>query len=89
MYKYILCKKYIIVITHTNYVISYINVFNDLCLYTKRPYTFPHLYNATLYYKFIFYSVRSFFASGKTRKIAELERVIVMTAAAFPRPLLE
>ena len=36
------------IITHSSYAISYINVLNDLC--TKRPYTFPHLYNATPYY---------------------------------------
>ena len=41
---------YIIVITHSSYAISYINVLNDLCLYIKRLYTFPHLYNATPYY---------------------------------------
>ena len=40
-----------IVITHSSYAISYINVLNDLCLCIKRLYTFPHLYNATPYYK--------------------------------------
>ena len=50
--KYMLCKyAYHIVITHLSYAISYINVLNDLCLYAKRPYTFPHLYNATPYYR--------------------------------------
>ena len=41
--KYKLCKMYIIVITHTSYVISYINVIKYLCLCIKRLYTFPHL----------------------------------------------
>ena len=41
--KYMLCKMYIIVITHSSYAISYIKVLNDLCLCTKRLYTFPHL----------------------------------------------
>ena len=41
---------HIIVLTHTNYAISYINLLNNLCLYTKHPYTFPHLYNTTPYY---------------------------------------
>ena len=41
---------YIIVITHSSYAISSINVLNDLCLLTKSLYTFPHLYNATPYY---------------------------------------
>ena len=51
--KYMLCKMYIIVITHSCYTISYINVLNDLCLCTKRPCTFPHLHNATPYYRTI------------------------------------
>ena len=38
---------HIIVITHSSYTIYYIKVLNDLCLCTKRPYTLPHLYNAT------------------------------------------
>ena len=42
-------NMHIIVITHTSYAISYIKVLNDFCLCTKRPYTFPHLYNATPY----------------------------------------
>ena len=33
---------YIIVITHSSYAISYINVLNDLCICTKRLYTFLH-----------------------------------------------
>ena len=41
---------HIIDLTHTSYAICYINVLNDLCLYIKRLYTFPHLYNATPYY---------------------------------------
>ena len=43
-------NAHIIVITHTSYAISYIKVLNDLCIYTKRLYTFPNLYNATPYY---------------------------------------
>ena len=43
-------NAHIIVITHTSYAISYIKVLNDLCIYTKRLYTFPQLYNATSYY---------------------------------------
>ena len=43
-------NAHIIVITHTSYAISYIKVLNDLCIYTKRLYTFPQLYNATPYY---------------------------------------
>ena len=53
--KYMLCKIYIIVITHSSYAISYINVFNDLCLCIKRLYTFPHLYNATPYYNILYF----------------------------------
>ena len=41
---------YIIVITHSSYAISYINVLNDLCLCIKRLYT-SHFYNATPYYR--------------------------------------
>ena len=41
---------YIIVITHTSNAISYINVLNDLCLCTKRLYTFLHLHNSIPYY---------------------------------------
>ena len=36
-------NTHIIVLTHTSYAISYINVFNDLCLCIKRLYTFPYL----------------------------------------------
>ena len=43
-------NAHIIVITHISYAISYIKVLNDLCIYTKRLYTFPHIYNATPYY---------------------------------------
>ena len=43
-------NAHIIVITHTSYAISYIKVLHDLCIYTKRLYTFPYLYNATPYY---------------------------------------
>ena len=35
---------------YSSYVISYINVLNGLCLYTKCLYTFLYLYNATPYY---------------------------------------
>ena len=51
--KYMLCKMFIIVVTHTSYAISYINVLNDLCLCTKRPYIFPRLYNVTPYHNII------------------------------------
>ena len=40
--KYMLCKMYTIIITHKSYTISYINVLNDFCLWTKRLYTFFH-----------------------------------------------
>ena len=52
-YKYMLCKMYIIVITHSSYAISYMDVLNDLCRCTKRLYTFPHLYNVTPYYTYL------------------------------------
>ena len=41
--KYMLCKVYIIVLTHLSYAISYIYVLNDLRLCIKCLYTFPHL----------------------------------------------
>ena len=41
---------YFIVVTHSNYAVSYIKVLNDLQLCTKRLYTYPHLYNAIPYY---------------------------------------
>ena len=41
--KYVLCKVYIIVLTHSSYAISCINIVNDLCISTKPLYTFPHL----------------------------------------------
>ena len=41
--KYVLCKMYIIVTTHTSYAISDTKVLNDLCLCTKRLHTFPHV----------------------------------------------
>ena len=44
-------NKYIIAITKTSDAVSYLKVLNDLCLCTKRLYSFSHLYNnATLYY---------------------------------------
>ena len=52
--KYMLCKMYIIVITHSSYAISYIDVLNDLCFYIKRLYIFLHLCNATPYYSFVY-----------------------------------
>ena len=41
--KYMFCKVYVIVLTHSSSSFSYITVLNDLCLYIKRLYTFPHL----------------------------------------------
>ena len=32
------------IVTNTSYASSYINVLNDICLCTKRLYTFPHLF---------------------------------------------
>ena len=44
-------NMYIIVITNTNYAISFPKLLNDFCLCAKRLYTFSYLYNiATRYY---------------------------------------
>ena len=50
---------HIIVITHSIYAISYINVLNDLCLCIKCLYTFPHLRNAIPYHIDNFYHLES------------------------------
>ena len=47
-------NTHIIVITRTNYALSYIKALNCLC--TKRLYTFLHLYYATPYYSSIAYA---------------------------------
>ena len=70
-YFIIICyaNAHIIVITHTSYAISYIKVLNDLCLYKKRLYTFPHLYNATPYYSIIINTIiinYSYLRRGRT-----------------------
>ena len=48
--KYMSCKMYIIVTTHTSNAISSIRVLNDLCLCIKRLYIYPHLCYAIPYY---------------------------------------